>query len=74
MEALRVLARPRIWPAVVGMSAVWILAAYLAGSAVLGYAISLVRDLFARRPKTGKRGGPVHAGTAGWGRRPRASI
>ncbi|MBA3636525.1 MAG: ABC transporter permease [Actinomycetota bacterium] len=36
--------------------AVWMVGAYLVGAATLGYLISLVRDLFARRerPKTGK--------------------
>ena len=29
--------------------AVWVLGAYLAGSAVLGYAISVLRDLFGKR-------------------------
>jgi YhgE/Pip-like protein len=45
--------------------AVWVLVAYLAGSAVLGYAVSLLRDLFAGRPKTGKAGEPIQAEVAG---------
>jgi hypothetical protein len=43
--------------------AVWIIGAYFACSAVLGYLISVIRDLFARRrhPKTGE----LHEGAAG---------
>ncbi len=37
---------------------------YLVGSAALGYAVSLSKDVFARRPGVGKVGEPVSAGTA----------
>ncbi len=36
--------------------AVWVLAAYLAGSAVLGYVVSIIRDLFGGRREEVKRG------------------
>jgi len=35
--------------------AVWMIGLYLAGAAVLGYLISLVRDLFARRERKGAK-------------------
>lgn len=41
--------------------AVWVLLAYLAGSAVLGYAVSLIKDLLLRRPEAEKVGNPVPA-------------
>lgn len=44
--------------------AVWVLGAYLAGAVALGYGISLVRDVLARRkkPRAKPAGGPAVAG------------
>jgi YhgE/Pip-like protein len=45
-------------------SAIWVLGAYLAGSVTLGYAVSLVKDLFStRRRKGGLQGSEVHGAT-----------
>ena len=42
--------------------AVWMIGAYLAGAAVLGYLISLFRDLFARHERTKAGKGAEAAG------------